>query len=168
MNTDMQTDAGKARIYGLEAFAHSDLRYGQTTIPLNLAYTYTNAEFLSDFASSDPILGTVRKGDEVPYVPTHLLNALAGIERPRWGVTVSGSLMGRMREAPGQGPMLPQLTTDQLLIFDMMANANVAEGLQVYLAVRNALDEVGIVSRRPFSARPNSPRWVQLGLRGTL
>jgi Fe(3+) dicitrate transport protein len=35
----------------------------------------------------------------------------------------------------------------------------------VYVNVRNVLDSHYIVSRRPYGARPNAPRWVQVGVK---
>ena len=35
--------------------------------------------------------------------------------------------------------------------------------LSVYGNVRNILDDQYIVSRRPYGARPNAPRWIQVG-----
>jgi Fe(3+) dicitrate transport protein len=55
--------------------------------------------------------------------------------------------------------------TDKLNIMDVGAHANVARNVQLYVVVKNVLDEVGIVSYRPFGARPNAPRWLQVGAR---
>ena len=37
--------------------------------------------------------------------------------------------------------------------------------LELYVNVRNLLGEHDIVSRRPFGARPNAPRWILGGVK---
>jgi Fe(3+) dicitrate transport protein len=39
----------------------------------------------------------------------------------------------------------------------------VLHSLAFYANLRNALSSQDIVSRRPYGARPNAPRWLQLG-----
>ncbi|HEX6274089.1 MAG TPA: TonB-dependent receptor, partial [Polyangiaceae bacterium] len=78
-NLDRQFDAGRAKIYGLEAYAEHEPELGVVHFPMNVAYTLTFAEFLDRFDSSDPMWGSVLPGDELPYVPRHQLNATAGV-----------------------------------------------------------------------------------------
>lgn len=39
------------------------------------------------------------------------------------------------------------------------------EFLTIYGNIRNLLDTQRIVGRRPYGARPNAPRWVQVGVK---
>jgi Fe(3+) dicitrate transport protein len=160
---DRQFDAGKARIVGLEAFASHELVLGGVTLPLRLSYTLTHGEFRNSFQSQDPIYGDVESGDEIPYLPRHQLNASAGAESEQLGAIVGLSYVSRMREEAGSGPLDDAVTTDEQLWLDLGLRGRVLRPLTFYVNLRNALSSQDIVSRRPYGARPNAPRWLQLG-----
>ncbi|WP_407667426.1 TonB-dependent receptor family protein [Myxococcus dinghuensis] len=163
---DRQTDAGQARIYGLEVFAEKTFRPGGgMTFPVSVSYTFTRTELLNDFRSADPQYGDVRAGDELPYVPRHQVYATAGVEGALGGVAVSALYIDAMREQAGQGEAPPGELTDAMLTFDVNASWNFSRWGQLYLGVRNVFDSADIVSRRPFGARPNAPRTAMVGLK---
>jgi Fe(3+) dicitrate transport protein len=168
---DRQFNAGKARIYGVEANARHEVPLGVSSwagrvrLPVSLAYTLTRAEFQTDFQSADPIFGDVTAGDEMPYIPRHELRAGIGVETPRFGLDGAATYVSRMRELAGSGPMSETLATDEQYLVDATGWARIASRVRLYLNVRNLLDDRFIVARRPFGARPNAPRWVQLGTR---
>lgn len=164
-NADTQFDAGAARIYGLEASGDYRPQLGAFTLPLSFAYTLTQAHFLDDFESDDPIFGDVRAGDEIPYVPNHQLNASVGLDHPWFALTGAVSYLAAMREEAGSEPLSEVVATGALLTFDASLEVRPTDFLDVYLNVRNLFDEQVVVSHRPFGARPNAPRWVQVGLR---
>lgn len=159
----LQTNAGAARIRGLEVFGQTELRHGLTRAPLLLAYTFTDAKFLERFSSNDPIFGSVLPGDRIPYVPRHQLSLTVGLDRPHWGLTLSALHVSRMYDAPPSQVAVAQ--TDAMTLIDAGAHLNLPRKAQLYVQVRNLFDEAAIVSFRPFGARPNAPRWVQVGLR---
>lgn len=165
---DRQFDAGKALIYGFEAYALHELRLGALKLPFSAAYTYTRANFRSTFQSSDPIYGSVEKGDELPYIPRHQLNLTAGVDS-RWvGASAALTYVAAMREQAGSAPFEDSLVTDDQLDIDLGADFRILENLRIYVNVRNLLNARHIVSRRPFGARPNAPRWIQVGVKGSL
>jgi Fe(3+) dicitrate transport protein len=160
---DRQFDAGRARIYGLEAFAAHELPLGPVTLPFTLSYTLTQARFSNTFTSRDPIYGSVRDGDDLPYVPEHQLGATVGVDHERAGGGVSLSYVSPMREAAGDEPLGDVVATDELFVVDVSARVLVFGPFSVYGNVRNLLGDQYIVSRRPYGARPNAPRWFQAG-----
>ncbi|HWO13245.1 MAG TPA: TonB-dependent receptor [Polyangiaceae bacterium] len=162
-NLDAQFEAGRARIYGLEAFAEDELRFPAFRVPLSASYTLTMTEFLETFASQDPIFGEVEAGDEMPYVPRHEGRGSVGLEFDVAGGYVAASYVSRMREQAGAGPLDLALATDAQLTVDAGVHYRPLPALRVYLQARNLFDELYIASRRPYGARPNPPRWVQLG-----
>lgn len=163
-NLDQQSDGGSARVVGVEAYAESELEVKKgVAIPGRLSYTFTDARFLTDFESADPIFGNVRAGDQLPYVPTHQFVASIGVEMAKWGVNVSGTYTGRMREVAGQGEFKEGATTDDFFLLDASANVRILRWLTLYGVGRNLLDAAYIVSRRPYGARPGAPRWLQIG-----
>ncbi|MET0591733.1 MAG: TonB-dependent receptor [Polyangiaceae bacterium] len=166
-NVDRQYDGGEARIYGVEGFAQIAPQIGEVTMPFTAAYTFTRAEFLTNFHSEDPIFGDVVKGDERPSVPRHQLNASIGVESRYAGGAFGATYVSAMREEAGKEPVLDTLHTDDQLVFDVSANVRPWKPLMIYANVRNLFDDHSIVSHRPFGARPNAPRWAQLGLKAT-
>jgi Fe(3+) dicitrate transport protein len=162
-NLDAQFEAGRARIYGLEAFAEDELRFPGFRVPLSASYTLTMTEFLETFTSQDPIFGEVEAGDEMPYVPRHEGRGSVGLDFDVAGGYVAASYVGRMREQSGAGPFDLALATDAQLTFDAGVHYRPLPALRVYLQARNLFDELYIASRRPYGARPNPPRWIQLG-----
>ena len=164
-NLDKQFDAGKARIYGLEAFVQAEPQLGPVKLPLSAAYTLTRTEFQNSFDSEDPVFGSVKKGDEIPYVPRHQLSGMLGAELGPASVYTSAVYISRMREVAGSAPLDQVIATDKQFIVDLGAKYRVLQNLDVYSNVRNVFNELDLVSRRPFGARPNAPRMIQVGLK---
>lgn len=165
-NVDTQTSVGKALVWGIEAFAESEVRVSRDfAVPGRVAYTYTNATFQNDFTSSDPLFGTAKKGDQIPYVPEHQLAAAIGLEHERFAINVAGTYVGQMREAPGQGPLDPKKTTDEYFLLDATVSGKPTRWLTVYVTGKNLLNQTYLVSRLPFGARPGAPLWIQVGLK---
>jgi Fe(3+) dicitrate transport protein len=162
---DRQFDAGEALIYGFEALSAYDAPAGDFTFPLKLVYTLTHAEFGSDFQSDDPIYGMVQAGDAIPYVPRHQLNASAGVEHALAGAFASLTFASAMREEAGQEPLDVAVLTDEQLVLDLGASVRPLSHLSFYFTLHNALDARDIVSRRPYGARPNAPRWLHVGMK---
>ncbi len=160
---DTQFDAGEARIYGFEASAEHELRVGSLKFPFLAAYTYTRAEFRSAFKAEDVIYGEVEKGDELPYVPRHQVNASLGVETDRAGGIVGLNYVSATREQPGTEPLDEVMSTDSQLWLDASARYRVYGPLSVSVNVRNVLGSQYVVSHRPYGARPNAPRLVQIG-----
>ena len=162
-NLDRQFEAGHARIYGLEAFAEDSLRFGGFQVPISASYTLTLTEFLETFTSQDVIFGEVEAGDEMPYVPRHEARGSVGLEFEQVGGYVAANYVSRMREQSGAGPLDLALHTDAQFTVDVGLHYQVMPGLRLYGQARNVFDEAYIASRRPYGARPNPPRWVQVG-----
>jgi Fe(3+) dicitrate transport protein len=163
---DRQYDAGSARIYGLEAQAAHDVPVGEAlTLPLSVAYTLTLTEFRKDYESEESIFGNVEGGDEMPYVPRHQAHVSAGVQGKRAGAYAALSYIAAMREEPGTDPVNDVLHTDEQVTVDTGANVRPTSFLELYANVRNLFDAEYLVSRRPFGARSNAPRWVQVGVK---
>jgi Fe(3+) dicitrate transport protein len=160
---DRQFSAGGARIYGLEAFARYGIPAGALRIPLTAAYTLTASEFRDTFDSTDPIYGSVQEGDELPYVPRHQVSLTLGVDSDWAGGAVAGYYVSRMREEAGAAPLREALATDAQTWLDGGAYVKPLEMHSIYGHLRNATGAADIVGRRPFGARPNAPRWLQVG-----
>lgn len=164
-NFDRQFDAGKARIYGLEAFVAHEQRVGDFRLPVTAAYTLTYGEFGSDFTSQDPIYGVVRAGDELPYIPRNQLNLTAAVEHARAGLNAAFNYVAPMREQAGNLPIERTVATDEQVWVDFGGYVNALRWLRIYANLRNAFGAENIVGRRPYGARANAPRWLQVGMK---
>ncbi|MDX2053352.1 MAG: TonB-dependent receptor [Polyangiaceae bacterium] len=162
---DQQVDAGQAAIYGAEVYLGATPAAGEFKVPMSLAYTVTRTEFLRAFASSDPIFGTVEVGDEIPYVPRHQASASLGLEQERFGAAAHAVFVSRMREQAGSAPLSEVLSTDEQFTVDFSGYYQIHASIKLYANLRNAFDQRAIVSRRPYGARPNAPRWTQVGIK---
>jgi Fe(3+) dicitrate transport protein len=161
---DRQFDGGTALVGGLEAYVQSEVAItDELRLPGRVAYTYTHAEFTSDFTSADPIFGDVVAGDAVPYIPPHQLSASAGVETDRWGAYLSGTYVASMREVAGSGEPGPFEANDASFVLDAAGHVVVVPGLTGYITVQNLLDSTYVASHRPFGARPGAPIWIQAG-----
>jgi len=162
---DQQFDAGRANIFGLEAMANHNFTWKEVTFPLSLAYTLSYGEFETDFNSADPIYGDVVKGDQLPYLPRHQFFGQLAFEWDRFSTYGAVTYVSQTREEAGSEPYADVQSTDALLRLDVGVGVDVLTWLQVYLNARNLLDNQVIVSHRPYGARPNAPRWVQVGVK---
>ena len=165
-NLGRQFDAGRARSYGLESSIAYELPVaGGIRLPFTAAYTLTYANFEETFESQDPIYGSVESGDELPYVPRHQLSTTFGAEHDRGGANAAVYYVSSMRETAGREPLSDVLSTDEQLWMDISAHVRPLKASRIYVDVRNVTGAAFIVSHRPFGARPNAPRWIQVGAR---
>ena len=139
----------------------------QVQVTLTAWYTLTYGEFRSAFTAQDPIYGAVRAGDQVPYIPRHQWNLAVGVEHARAGLNASVNYVAKMREIAGTEPIDQTVATDEQLWADVGAYVAPLRWLRIYANVRNLADVHNIVGRRPYGARPNAPRWVQIGAKAT-
>ncbi|MET0411799.1 MAG: TonB-dependent receptor, partial [Polyangiaceae bacterium] len=102
---DRQFDAGRARIYGLEAFVEDEVAVGPLKVLPSVAYTLTLTEFLQTFESDDPIFGDVEAGDEMPYVPKHEARINLALELGPASGYGAVQYVSKMREEAGAGPI---------------------------------------------------------------
>ncbi|MEM9384387.1 MAG: TonB-dependent receptor [Pseudomonadota bacterium] len=158
-----QTNAGEVRTFGVEAGWSKSFRVSSgLSVPFAASYTYTNAEFREEFQSSNPQFGSVEPGFNLPYVPPHRANVNAGVEGANWGLQLSFAYISRMRDQAGMGPIPPDEGSDETTYVDLAAYYEVSKRFRLAGRVDNVTDEVYVVSRRPFGARPGRPRMFQL------
>lgn len=160
-----QFSGGRAFIGGIEALGGYNIPLPRTlNMPMRVSYTYTNATFRTTFDSPDPTLGSVDKGDPIPYVPRHVLNGQVGLERSSWGVYVVGNYVAPFPEGVIGDTPLPD--TDGYFVLDLVGRLRF-EPVEAYVRLQNVTNTRAIVSRRPFGARPNAPFFFQIGAQVT-
>jgi Fe(3+) dicitrate transport protein len=164
-NLGDQFAGGKVRMRGLEVSGRYEFGLERSLrLPVQLAYTYTNAEFRTSFASGFEEWGDVEAGDELPYLPEHQAHLLVGLAAERWGVNLAASFVDAMRVEAGQGATSPTSVTDSHWVVDLAGDWTLTDNLHLFARVENALDEVYVVAWRPAGARPGRPRAILIGI----
>lgn len=159
-------NGGHVRVWGAEAQVGGEVPVAekrQLSVPFGLAYTYTRSAFQHAFTSEFAGWGTVAKGDELPYLPHHQLALSASVKHPRWEAGATARWRSESRDVAGQGPIPEHERADALLTIDLNVHARLHDYAELYATCSNLLDEQVIVSRRPYGARPNSPRITIVG-----
>ena len=160
-----QFNNGRAFIGGVEVLGGYTVSLPRELfMPFRVAYTYTSATYQTTFESSDPTIGDVEKGDPIPYVPAHVLNAQLGFERSFWGTYLIGNYFGKTTE--GVVGLQPLPTTDPYFTLDLVGRVRF-DPVEAYVRLLNLTNTRAIVSRRPFGARPTAPLSFQVGVQVT-
>lgn len=166
---EQQFSGGEVDVYGIEAqFSQTYPLTMGLSIPYSATYTLTESEFKSDFASDFVQWGNVEKGDSLPYLPKHQFTFNIGLETERWELNVAVKYISSMGEIAGSLANNPNLAlagkqTDSQTMVDFSTSFDFERYGKVYFTIDNLLDEVSIVSRRPYGARPGKPRQFVLG-----
>ncbi|MEM8558741.1 MAG: TonB-dependent receptor [Bacteroidota bacterium] len=170
-------NGGAARVVGVEASVDVDLlAFGGASslqLPVRLSYTFTDAQFQSDFRSSFLPWGVVREGDRLPYVVPHVVTLGAGVAFNGTRLDVRANWHAETRDRAGQGTIPEVERVDARLVMDVTGEAALpfspgGARLSAYATVRNLTDALYVASRRPAGLRPGLPRTFLLGLRAAL
>jgi len=159
-------NGGHVRVWGVEAQASGEVPVAtrrKLSVPFAVAYTLTQSAFQHSFSSEFAGWGTVKDGDELPYLPPHQLTVSAGLRHPRGELGVTGRWRAESRDVAGQGAIPAAVLAQSLLTIDLSAHVRLRPWAELYATCSNLLDEQVIVSRRPYGARPNPPRMVAVG-----
>lgn len=163
---DQEFNGGEVDVYGIEASTSISWQLtSNLTMPIKVAYTYSQSEFQNSFDSTFSQWGSVEVGDELPYLPEQQLSIETGLQAEQWQASLLIKYLSEMSEAAGSNTELEGLVTDELLQVDFSAWYQVYDQLKLYGKIDNITDEEVIVSRRPFGARPGKPRQAIIGVK---
>jgi Fe(3+) dicitrate transport protein len=129
-------------------------------IPVQVAYTWMNAEFQTAFDSE--FFGEVHAGDPVPYVPDSQLWATVGLEGGKWSLYLSGSHAASVCTEVGCNAFE---RTGSATIYDASVHFRAGRNWELYGLAQNLTDQVYIAARDPYGARPNKPRTFMAGIK---
>lgn len=164
-------NGGEVQSYGLELSLSYDLlansENSDLSMPISIAYTYTEASFQNDFDSDFEAWGEVSSGDEIPYLANNQLSFVLGIEQKRVQFNISGRYMDAMRTNPGQGEIPVEERTDAYFILDASANYRIRPQFSIFANATNVMDEVYVVALRPAGLRPGMPRAFNIGVKAS-
>ena len=159
-------NGGEVAVYGFESMLGYNIlkKYSsELKLPFIVTYTYTNAQFKSNFKSDGPF-GVVAIGDRLPYISDHQLFVQLGLEQKRFDINVMFKLLSAMRTSPGQGDFLEDQSAPVFYQLDLLARFKVNQHLSVYTKFNNLTNNVQRVAKHPAGWRPNMPLYVEGGV----
>ncbi len=152
-------------VMGLELTARWDAASGfnlsDFSIPVTVAYSYTDAQFQTSFNSA--FFGNVSAGDDLVYVPEHQFTLGAGLVGGAWGLNALLNYVSEARDTPGLGSIPATESIDARTIVDLSVYYEIAEGIRLKAKVENLFDESYLAARRPAGLRPGKPQEVLFG-----
>jgi len=174
-------NAGNAMIKGTEIsfeyniaslFQHSD----ELKIPLQLAYTFTQAKFAETFINGggDWGSGTINKGDFIPFITPHLLTLSIGFEKNKFNINLNAKYVGKTRTKPGQNAAItPSSNVNyndvnaiaSFLMIDVSANYRFYKQCTAFAVINNLTNNKNIIANLPQGYRPSLPLSVSAGLK---
>lgn len=164
-------NGGKATSQGVEFQFIYDLMSSfksKINLPLTIGYTYTDAKFGSDFKSNFEDWGSVREGDNLPYLSNHQLSANISLEHAKFSVNFGSKYTSEMRTVAGSGDIPSAELIPSYFVLDAGAKYHIHKNITAVLNVMNITNQVYLVSTRPAGLRPGMPRAIQIGLKATL
>ena len=158
-----QYNAGWVRVDGAEL----NLRYvyssSELLFTINVAYTYTNSEFMNNFNSELDTWGEVQSGDELPYIPNNQLQISMGAHGENWQGNFLVRYSGKSRAVAGQGEIAEDDLIDGRTVWDFRASYQLSEEQKITLSVDNLFGKTYMVSRVHGSIMVGKPRTIVLG-----
>lgn len=152
---------GEAVIRGVEFQLGTELSLGRLTMPIDVAYTYTEAEI-----SKDKLDDGLQKGDTLADVPENVFSLRAGLESQNgWDNYLVAKYIDELCVDAGCNRSDSQYdVTEDLWVVDYISRYELQANFDVYLKAENLLNQQNIIARSPDGARPNKPRTVSVGL----
>lgn len=161
-----QFNAGEVNVAGIEILLNYNLLPNSKNfrMPMTMAYTLTQTEFLNSFGSDDDLWGEVTAGDELPYIPKHQWNATLGLEHSDFELNLNARYNGEFRTMAGSGPIPPSELVASNFVLDFAGKYFYNENIGLTLNVINMLDETYAVARVPAGLRPGHPFGIYAGI----
>jgi Fe(3+) dicitrate transport protein len=152
---------GEAVVAGLEFQASSSFELGEFTLPVDLAYTYTDATI-----SEDNVASGFMSGDLLPSIAENTFSLRLGLEGNNgWGNYLVAKYTDEMCMDVGCNNSSADFgKSEDIFVIDYISRYNLSNDSVVFLKLENLLDERAIVSRQPDGARPNKPRTAIVGV----
>jgi Fe(3+) dicitrate transport protein len=159
-------NAGSAITKGLELQISYDAMSANEgfSLPINMAYTYTNAKFTSDFEANFDEWGTVESGFELPYIAKNQLHISAALKHKNYSFNFSSKYQSDIRTSPGVGEIANDHKVRGFFTSDFAANIFLNEWTSFNFSVTNIFDNKYEVARRPAGLRPGMPRAFKFGI----
>mgnify|MGYP003969698855 FL=1 len=165
-----ESNVGEASTSGIEVLVGTEYQTEGLRVPLEAAFTFTNAEFGTTMSSADDDkenrYDNAVSGNKLPFIPEFQLNVRGGLEFEKlstylnyhWqdDVFVNGS---NSSEIDGFAAKLPDYG-----VLNWSAYYEIKEGVTLFGKVTNLTDETYAVSDLPDGYRSGAPRIASMGM----
>lgn len=160
-----QFNAGEVNVAGIEAQAGYDFLKTNSnfSLPLTIAYTFTDATFQNSFDSNVGIWGTVENGDEVPYLSRHQFNIGLSFIATKFEAHANARYRGEFRTQAGSGSIPANEKVGSNFLVDLSVKYHLNKNLSLTSNLINVLDNEYEVARVPAGLRPGHPFGVYGG-----
>ncbi|QIT55733.1 TonB-dependent receptor [Aquisalimonas sp. 2447] len=159
--------AGEVEIYGLEALAIHDLGASQGwnyAVPISLGYTLTQSRFKQDIGENAPNQwAKARKGDSLPEIPEHQINASVGVGQEDWRATLNANYVTSV--VARADPDFSDQEIESRLLLDVSGEYRVHQNVRLFGSVENLTDKEYVAHYRPAGARPGKSREFWAGVK---
>lgn len=136
-------------------------------LPITIGYTYTDAQFRSDFNSTFEDWGTVNSGDALPYLANHQFSVNASFEHAKFAINLGSKYTSEMRTIAGTGSIAPEELIPSFFVMDFGAKYHIHKNISLAINMTNLTNNIYLVSTRPAGLRPGMPRAIQLGIKAS-
>ena len=153
---------GEAEISGIEFQLGTSHQAGNFIVPVNLAYTFTNAEI-----SKDNSVSSLNAGDQLKDVPENVLSLRLGLEHNSgWNSYAVAKYISETCVVAGcNNASNAYDENESLFVVDVITHYPLKKDVDLFVKAENLLDEQKIVSRTPDGARPNKPLTLLVGMK---
>lgn len=162
-----QTNAGSARVYGIEASWNKALSLSGFIVPALISYTFSHGEFGTHFVDSSGAFGEkgqlIEAGYRIGYLPEQRLNTQLGLAKDNWRLNVSLLYQSEMRNIPGKGQIEKNEVIEAHTVVDLSASYQLMRVLQLYSSIDNVLNESYVAGIKPYGFRPGKSRSINIG-----
>jgi len=161
-----QFNAGEANVKGIEFLVNYQVlnQDSKFKLPITFGYTLTDTEFKNNFASTDGIWGSIKQGDEIPYISKHQMNSSIALEHEKFEVIIAARFNGKFRTKAGQGTFINELTVPNNTIIDLASKYKFNKHFSINGTINNVLDTQYLVARVPSGLRPGMPFSASIGI----
>jgi Fe(3+) dicitrate transport protein len=162
-------NAGAAIVKGIEFLATYDVidnREKDFKLPLTISYTLTDTELKNNFNSS--IWGTVKSGDEIPYIAKNQFAITTAFETEKFSLALSGKYVDAFRTLAGTGTIPSKNKVGSNFIVDFSARYHLNQHISLMGNIMNLMDKEYAVSRVPAGLRPGQPFGINFGIMAQL
>ena len=161
-----QFNAGEAHVKGIEFLMNYQVLKEESKfkLPITFGYTLTDTEFVNEFASSDGAWGTIKKGDEIPYISKHQFNASIALEHAKFELILGARYSGEFRTVAGQGSIPNENSVPSNTVVDFGSKYKFNKHFSVTGNINNLFDTTYLVSRVPAGLRPGMPFSASIGI----
>ncbi|MCL9769558.1 TonB-dependent receptor [Flavobacterium sp. HXWNR69] len=161
-----QFNAGEAHVKGIELLLNYPVlnEDGKFKLPITFGYTFTDTEFVNEFASSDGAWGTIVKGDEIPYISKHQFNASIALEHAKFELILGARFNGEFRTVAGQGSIPNEFSVPNNTVVDFGSKYKFNKNFSLTGNINNLFDTTYLVSRVPAGLRPGMPFSASIGI----